>query len=85
MPPMNAMSCFGGSSAPLMIPASNFEHPTVAYIDLDLPRSGDSDPVLPVVPADHSSTIYKTIDIEKTDAFNRTKRDRENQRHKNDS
>ena len=34
---------------------------------------------------EHSSTIYKTIDIEKTEAFNRTKRDIENQRQKTDA
>ena len=30
--------------------------------------------------SDYSSTIYKTIDIEKTEAFNRTRRDIETQR-----
>ena len=88
MPPMNTMSSFGGSSLPLMIPADSFEHPSVSYIDLDLPRTDESDnlsvPTKPAPVPDHSSTIYKTIDIEKTDAFNRTKRDREKQRHKND-
>jgi hypothetical protein len=35
--------------------------------------------------ADHSSTIYKTIDIEKTEAFNRTRRDIESQRQKSEN
>ena len=34
---------------------------------------------------DESKTIYKMIDPEKTEAFKKTKEDRENQRHANDT
>jgi hypothetical protein len=34
---------------------------------------------------EESKTIYKVIDKEKTYAFKKTKEDRENQRHQNDS
>ena len=64
----------------------------IEFLPQDLPKADDDDMVtgsaLGVAPfkhQDHSSTIYKTIDIEKTEAFNRTKRDIENQRQKSDT
>ena len=42
MPPVNTTSGLGGVHSahppPLMIPATQFEHPSISYIDLDLPR-----------------------------------------------
>jgi len=47
----------------------------------DLPnKSGSSKEV-----EDESKTIYKVIDMEKTEAFKKTKEDRESQRHANDT
>ena len=41
MPPVNTTTGLGGVHSskppPLMIPAASFEHPSIAYIDLDLP------------------------------------------------
>jgi hypothetical protein len=76
-----------------MIPADAMEHSSVAYIDLDLPKL-ESDHVVtssrhshaPVSnrssDSDSPSTVYKTIDIAKTDAFNKTKKEFEYQRLK---
>ena len=42
MPPVNTTSGLGGVHSshppPLMIPATQFEHPSISYIDLDLPK-----------------------------------------------
>ena len=42
MPPVNTTSGLGGvhsaNPPPLMIPATQFEHPSISYIDLDLPK-----------------------------------------------
>ena len=43
MPPINTTAGLGGVHSskppPLMIPAASFEHPSIAYIDLDLPKT----------------------------------------------
>ena len=42
MPPINTTSGLGGvhsTHPPLMIPAESFEHPSISYIDLDLPKT----------------------------------------------
>jgi len=76
-----------------MIPADAMEHSSLAYIDLDLPKfSSDhgttSSRRTRASTSNHSSdsdspnTIYKTIDVAKTDAFNRTKKDIEIKRLK---
>ena len=43
MPPVNTTSGLGGVHSskppPLMIPAASFEHPSISYIDLDLPKT----------------------------------------------
>ncbi len=71
---------------PTLIPAGEFEHPSLAYIDLDLPdpsssrsRSRSATAAFPgapssdVVKSSSSSTAYKSIDFLKTEAFNRTR------------
>jgi hypothetical protein len=96
MPSVNISSSMGGKNPPLMIPADAFEHHHVSYVDLDLPRKEDNDHLVnvsrfhnPQVSGPSSDTdpdtIYKTIDVEKTDAFNKTKRDIESQRQKSDA
>jgi len=96
MPSVNISSVIGGKNPPLMIPADAFEHHHVSYVDLDLPRNEPSD-VNAVGSRSHLSqssglesdadpdSIYKTIDVEKTDAFNKTKRDIESQRQTHQS
>jgi len=68
MPPANTTS--GGQ---LMIPADSFEHPSLSYIDLDLGGSPSSKPPPKSKKVPEKETIYKTVDFEKTEAFNRTK------------
>lgn len=66
---------------PTMIPASNYEHSSVAYIDLDLPppKSGsissqdDFRDRARTETANDASTAYKKIDFMKTKAFNDTR------------
>ena len=78
MPPADAT---GGT---LIIPADSFEHPSFSYIDLDLSNGASSKPP-PKKPVDEKETIYKTVDFEKTDAFNRTKQVVESERYGNNS
>lgn len=95
MPPVNtATGTPGGNNTVIMIPAKNYDKATLAYIDLDLPKTEDdvfSPPGLqasskfrPQKPSEVASTIYKTVDFEKTEAFNRTKREIETERQKSE-
>ena len=54
----------------LTIPADSFEHPSLSYINLDLSQCPIGKPP-PKSPAE-KNTIYKGVDFEKTEAFNRT-------------
>ena len=40
MPSLNSTE---GGKYPTMIPAGHFEHPSISYIDLDLPPAADND------------------------------------------
>ena len=77
MPPATATP--GGQ---LMIPADSFEHPSLSYIDLDLKRLGGGDAKPPPKKNPEKETIYKEVDFEKTEAFNRTKQVVESERAK---
>ena len=61
-----------------MIPADSFEHPSLSYIDLDLGQCPTGKPP-PKRPAE-KETIYKTVDFDATEAFNRTKQVVESER-----
>ena len=72
-----------------MIPAKEYEHPSLAYIDLDLPKDDDvfnpptgSSSRAAAIKAqqDESSTIYKTVDFEMTKAFNQIRKDVEEEK-----
>ena len=68
-----------------MIPANNYEHSSISYIDLDLPppksetlSSSSEDRGLdfrsrPEADAEDPGTAYKKIDFVKTQAFNTTR------------
>lgn len=75
MPPATATP--GGQ---LMIPADSFEHPSLSYIDLDLGRLGGGETKPPPKKRPEKETIYKEVDFEKTEAFNRTKQVVESER-----
>ena len=77
----------------IMIPAKNYEHPSLAYIDLDLPKDNDDvfaaanptgapsrQATLKTQRNESSNIIYKEVDFEKTKAFNQTRKDAEEQR-----
>ena len=82
--PSNATIDRNGKPSLLMIPAKEYEHPSLAYIDLDLPKDDDvfnpptgSSSRAAAIKAqqDESSTIYKTVDFEMTKAFNQIRKD----------
>jgi len=75
----------------IMIPAKHYERPSLAYIDLDLPKDDDVFTAPPSSSASsrqatlktlriESSNIYKEVDFEKTKAFNQTRKDVEEKR-----
>jgi len=87
--PSNATIDRNGKTSMIMIPAKNYEHPSLAYIDLDLPK--DDEVFTPPSRTAtmnkktsqnfaESETIYKTVDFERTKAFNQTRKDREETR-----
>ena len=76
-----------------MIPAKSYEQPSLAYIDLDLPKVDDDVFTPPSRTAtinkkssnpnfstEKNETIYKEVDFEKTKAWNLTRKDREGER-----
>ncbi|XP_023342833.1 uncharacterized protein LOC111712455 isoform X2 [Eurytemora carolleeae] len=69
-------------SHPIMIPAQDMHGHSVEYLDLDLPR-GNQEPSDDAKQTKHedSSTVYKTVDFVKTEAFNRTKKNVEQKRY----
>ena len=89
MPKANGTIDRDGRVRPLMIPAKNYEQPSVAYIDLDLPKDDEvfSPPPksAPTKALNESSTIYKTVDFVMTKAFNQTRKDVEEKRLNNNA
>lgn len=102
MPSVNTVSAIGGTHPRhLMIPAESFEHPSISYIDLDLPPENADGGVVGAGPGQgvvschpkgplplkingtQSTTIYRTVDFVKTNAFNRTKQKIESERETN--
>ena len=77
-----------GKPSMIMIPAKSYEQPSLAYIDLDLPKDDEvfSPPSRSTMAAlkkardEESSTIYRPIDFEQTKAFNQTRKDVEEKR-----
>lgn len=76
-----------GKPSMIMIPAKSYEQPSLAYIDLDLPKDDEvftppsrSTAALKKAREEESSTIYKTVDFEMTKAFNQTRKDVEEKR-----
>jgi len=75
-----------GKPSIIMIPAKSYEQPSLAYIDLDLPKDDEvftppSRSAAALKKAqEESSTIYKTVDFEMTKAFNQTRKDVEEKR-----
>jgi len=64
----------GGKWDPLMIPAHDMRDQAVQYLDLDLPMIDPSFSETGVqVRNSDESTVYKTVDFIKTEAFNRTR------------
>lgn len=96
MPQANGTIDRDGKVMPIMVPAKNYEQPALAYIDLDLPKDDDvfsapsathSAPSRSTTihhkgpfQSEPSSTIYKTVDFEKTKAFIQTRKEREEKR-----
>jgi len=64
----------GGKWDPLMIPAHDMRDQAVQYLDLDLPIGEPSmEEVERINRNNDASTVYKTVDFLKTEAFNRTR------------
>ena len=90
--PSNATIDRNGKASMVMIPAKNYEQPSLAYIDLDLPKVDDDVFTPPSRTAtinkktshqnfaEKNETIYKEVDFEKTKAWNLTRKDREGER-----
>ena len=76
----------GSTNQPLMIPAGSFEHPSLSYIDLAFPKEEGKKSEEPVkIVGNQSTTSYITVDFLKTEAFNRTKREIESERYRNNN
>ena len=88
--PSNATIDRNGKTSMIMIPAKSYEQPSLAYIDLDLPKVDDDVFTPPSRTAtinkkssnpnfstEKNETIYKEVDFEKTKAWNLTRKDRE--------
>eukprot|EP00092_Neocalanus_flemingeri_P038986 GFUD01042440.1.p1 GENE.GFUD01042440.1~~GFUD01042440.1.p1 ORF type:complete len:583 (+),score=143.25 GFUD01042440.1:110-1750(+) len=73
----------GGKWDPLMIPAHDMRDQAVQYLDLDLPIPDTSmgGEVDRVNRENDVSTVYKTVDFIKTEAFNRTRQKVEEYRY----
>jgi len=91
--PSNATIDRNGKTSMIMIPAKSYEQPSLAYIDLDLPKVDDDVFTPPSRTAtiikkssnpnfstEKNETIYKEVDFEKTKAWNLTRKDREGER-----
>jgi len=91
--PSNATIDRNGKASMIMIPAKSYEQPSLAYIDLDLPKVDDDVFTPPSRTAtinkkssnpnfstEKNETIYKEVDFEKTKAWNLTRKDREGER-----
>jgi len=65
----------GGKWDPLMIPAQDMRDQAVQYLDLDLPVTDTSMGEVERIQSRNNdvSTVYKTVDFLKTEAFNRTR------------
>jgi len=65
----------GGKWDPLMIPAHDMRDQAVQYLDLDLPITDTSIGDVERIQNRNNdvSTVYKTVDFLKTEAFNRTR------------
>ena len=87
--PSNATIDRNGKTSMIMIPAKSYEQPSLAYIDLDLPKVDDDVFTPPSRTAtinkkssnpnfstEKNETIYKEVDFEKTKAWNLTRKDR---------
>lgn len=63
------------------IPASNRRLVVLQYLDLDLEaKESFSSTTLPTIQSPPNSTVYKTVDFLKTEAFNRTRQRVEEER-----
>jgi len=92
--PSNATIDRNGKASMIMIPAKSYEQPSLAYIDLDLPKIEDEVFTPPSrtttinkkpslnqnFATEKNETIYKEVDFEKTKAWNLTRKDREGER-----
>lgn len=63
-----------------LTPRSSRHLALLQYLDLDLNVTGDNASNLPVTHSPPSTTVYKTIDFFKTNAFNRTRQRVEEER-----
>jgi len=84
MPSMQPNNTGDGKWDPIMIPAQDMIGHSIEYLDLDLPSGHPKSSEQPEARSEveDAGTVYKTVDFVKTEAFNKTKQNVEDERYK---